>query len=170
MCLRYAQDEQEAEDFLHDGFIKVFQNITQYEGRGALGGWIRQVVLTTILQQLRKRPKIISSENLPETAAEELADFDELLQPISTQQILGLLQALPKGYRLVFNLYYLEEKSHQEIAALLGISLGSSKSQLFKAKRTLRQKIEEHYPKAYAAIGFSLLFQGMLPLLSILSS
>lgn len=157
MCLCYAHDEQEAEDFLHDGFIKVFQHIAQYEGRGNLGAWVRRVVLNTLLQQLRKRPKIIGSERLAEIAVDDVPDFDELLQPISSRQIVALLQELPKGYSLVFNLYYLEDKSHQEIAALLSISVGSSKSQLFKAKRALRQKIQEQYPKAYGAAAFTLL-------------
>lgn len=166
MCLRYAKDTQEAEDFLHDGFIKVFQDIKQYRGEGALGAWVRRVVLNTLLQQLRKRVKVLGQEFLPDERAEDVHDFDELLQPINTQQILALIQELPKGYGLVFNLYYLEEKSHQEIAKLLGISSGSSKSQLFKAKRMLRQKIKQAYPSASATIGLTLLAYGLLQFIS----
>ncbi len=166
MCLRYAHDSQEAEDFLHDGFIKVFQDIQQYRGEGALGAWVRQVVLNTLLQQLRKRRKIVEPAFLPDTQLEDEHDFDELIQPISTQQILSLIGELPKGYGLVFNLFYLEEKSHQQIAELLGISLGASKSQLFKAKRMLRHKIMQAYPNASATIGLALLAYGFLQFMS----
>ncbi len=153
MCLRYAKDPQEAEDFLHDGFIKIFQDIGQFRGEGALGAWLRRVVLNAVLQQLRRRPVLVSDDLVPETAGAIEPDFDEVLAPITYQQILGLLGELPTGYRVVFNLYYVEEKTHQEIAELLGISLGASKSQLFKAKRALREKIERGYPNVRLQLG-----------------
>lgn len=144
MCLRYARDAQEAEDFLHDGMLKVLEDIHQFRAQGALGGWVRRVVLNVILQQIRKRPKLVSDAYLPE-AIEEI-DLDEDLHHLSGPRIFALVMELPLGYRTVFNLYYLEELTHQEIAAQLGISLGASKSQLHKAKQSLRKLIQLHYP------------------------
>lgn len=144
MCLRYARDAQEAEDFLHDGMLKVLEDIHQFRAQGALGGWVRRVVLNVVLQQVRKRPKLVSEDFVPEETEE--IDLDQDLHHLSTASIYALVLELPIGYRTVFNLYYLEELGHQEIAAQLGISLGASKSQLHKAKQSLRKLIQLHYP------------------------
>lgn len=144
MCLRYARDAQEAEDFLHDGMIQVFNDIAKFRGEGALGGWVRRVVLNVLLQQIRRRPKLVSDLYLPEATTE--TDLEVELQQLSAAQIFALVLELPLGYRTVFNLYYLEELSHVEIATQLGISSGASKSQLYKAKLSLRKLIQLHFP------------------------
>lgn len=141
LCLRYARDRQEAEDFLQEGFIKVFLDFHQYSGRGPLGAWIRRVVLNVILQQLRRRREVyyeIDAQMAEELVPEE-ADSDPM---IDLRSLTLLLQQLPEGYRTVFNLYVLEECSHQEIADSLGISINTSKTQLWKAKRMLRNLLE----------------------------
>ncbi|MEL6140117.1 MAG: sigma-70 family RNA polymerase sigma factor [Bacteroidota bacterium] len=146
MCLRYARDPQEAEDFLHDGMLKVFADIGQFRGTGALGGWVRRVVLNVVLQHIRKRPHWLSEEHIPEKEIPSAPDLDEQLQTLQGSQIFALVKKLPIGYRTVFSLYYLEQRGHKEIASLLGISEGASKSQLYKARRALKQAIMEHFP------------------------
>lgn len=144
MCLRYARDAQEAEDFLHDGMIQVFKDVVKFRSEGALGGWVRRVVLNIILQQLRKRPKLVSDAYLPEKTTE--IDLGEEFQQLSAAQVFALVLELPLGYRTVFNLYFLEGLSHSDIATQLGISQGASKSQLYKAKLSLRKLIKLHFP------------------------
>ena len=142
LCLRYAGNSAEAEDMLQEGFIRVFMYLPQFRGDGALGGWIRQVVLRTALQQLRKRIKqgtLVSEEQIPDTSVPPT--FPE--EDWTARHIVQLLQQLPEGYRTVFNLFVMEELSHKEIAEILGISESTSKTQLFKAKAYLRQRLEK---------------------------
>lgn len=142
LCLRYATNNAEAEDMLQEGFIRVFTDLAQYRGDGALGGWIRQVVLRTALQQLRKRIKLgaqVSEDQIPDLAVQP--EFPE--EDWNAQHIVRLLQQLPEGYRTVFNLFVMEDFSHKEIAEILGISESTSKTQLFKAKAYLRQRLEK---------------------------
>jgi RNA polymerase sigma factor (sigma-70 family) len=146
MCLRYAADAQEAEDFLHDGILKVLQDIDQFRGTGALGGWVRRVVLNVVLQRLRKRPKLLGEEHLPTGATLPEVEIEEEMTALSGRQIFNFIQELPQGYRTVFSLYYLEDFTHKEIAAHLNISEGASKSQLSKAKRRLRAAILHQFP------------------------
>ncbi|MEZ4984969.1 MAG: sigma-70 family RNA polymerase sigma factor [Saprospiraceae bacterium] len=142
LCLRYARDEQEAEDFLHEAFLVVFRDLVQYKGNGPLGGWLRRVTINVALQQLRKQKRLLytdtNEDQIPDIADEEQDD----LPPVANmQELINHIQALPTGYRTVFNLFVIENFSHQDIAAQLGISIGASKSQLSKAKAMLRQKL-----------------------------
>lgn len=146
MCLRYAADPQEAEDFLHDGFLKVLQDIGQFRGTGALGAWVRKVVLNVVLQKLRKRPRLLGEEHLPSGRELPEVHLEEEMMALSGRQIFNFVQELPQGYRTVFSLYYLEDLTHKEIAAKLDISEGASKSQLSKAKRKLRTAILRQFP------------------------
>ena len=138
LCLRYARDAQEAEDFLHDAFLRIFKDIRQYEGKGALGGWLRRVALNNTLQHLRRHQHWLPVEEQGDWAEEEEA---ELPPPPPMAELLAHIQQLPAGYRTVFNLYVLEQYSHQDIARELGISVGASKSQLSKAKAQLRRQL-----------------------------
>ncbi|MEL6670294.1 MAG: sigma-70 family RNA polymerase sigma factor, partial [Bacteroidota bacterium] len=146
MCLRYAKDAQEAEDFLHDGMLKALQEIDKYRAEGALGGWVRRVVLNQILQELRRRPKLVSDEMAPDRIEHADSQLDEDLDEISSAELHRLICQLPTGYRTVFNLYYVEGLGHRDIAAQLQISEGSSKSQLYKARIHLRKSIIKKYP------------------------
>lgn len=142
LCLRYAANKQEAEDFLQEGFIKVFSDLRQFRGDGPLGAWIRQVVLRTSLQHLRRRIhhiSFVSDEHIPDTPD----DTPFPLDTPDTRQLVNLIQQLPDGYRTVFNLFVVEDFSHKEIAATLGISENTSKTQLFKAKAMLRRSLEK---------------------------
>lgn len=140
LCLRYARDPQEAEDFLHDGLLRVFRDLAQYRGQGPLGGWVRRVVLNTVLQHLRRRPCFVPASELPDPGADPEPE-PEYLDGFAPERIYELIRELPPGYRTVFNLFYLEGFSHEHIARELEISQGASKSQLYKAKRHLRKLV-----------------------------
>ncbi len=137
LCLRYARDRPEADDFLQDGFIKIFADLPRYRGDGALGGWMRRVVLNICLQHLRRKRPETALDEAPEAYTEAEDVFAEA--PPDPRLLIAYLQQLPDGYRTVFNLYVIEEYSHKEIARQLDISIGASKSQLHKAKAMLRR-------------------------------
>ncbi len=142
LCLRYAGSAAEAEDLLQEGFIRVFSDLPQFRGEGALGGWIRQVVLRTALQYVRKRMKQapwVAEDQIPDGPAQDA--FPE--EDWDARHVVQLLRQLPEGYRTVFNMYVLEGYSHKEIAEILGISESTSKTQLFKAKAQLRRQLEK---------------------------
>ncbi|MBK8702738.1 MAG: sigma-70 family RNA polymerase sigma factor [Saprospiraceae bacterium] len=138
LCLRYAGNKEEAEDLLQDGFIKVFADLHQFKGEGPLGAWIRRVILNVVLQHLRRQKLVTVSREVPEEADEEQ---DESPFPLDAQVLTILLQQLPVGYRTVLNLFVLENYSHADIAASLGISVNTSKTQLLKAKKMLRKLV-----------------------------
>jgi RNA polymerase sigma factor (sigma-70 family) len=140
VCLRYAPDRETAEDILQDSFVKVFKNIGSYEGKGSLEGWIRRVVVNTALELLRKKASMYPVVDL-EQAVQTDGGWD-IVSTLSEQEILKMVQALPVGYRTVFNLYAIEGYSHKEIAEQLNISEGTSKSQLARARQTLQENIQ----------------------------
>lgn len=141
LCLRYQKNEADACDVLQESVIKVFQNIKAYDpDKGEFGGWAYRVVLNENLQYLRKA-KRHSHDDLEQVF--DLQDNRETaLERISAQELTALIQQLPTGYRTVFNLYVIEGYGHKEIAKKLGISEGTSKSQLSKSKAMLRRKLE----------------------------
>ena len=140
LCLRYARDWPEAEDILQDGFVKVFNDLKNYRFEGALGGWIRRVILNAALMHVRRQKRLFPVESLENAA--ELDTGGDVLADLNARALTKLLQQLPAGYRAVFNLYAVEGYSHKEIAEMLGIDEGTSKSQLFKARKTLKTMIE----------------------------
>ncbi len=142
MCLRYSRDRPEAEDLLQDGFIKVFQDLPKFRNTGALGGWIRRVILNVALQHVRKKKDFfidMPTEQIPENFSEEINEYQRLDAKVMTQ----ILQELPTGYRTVFNLYVIEGYTHKEIGEILSISPNTSKSQLHKSKALLRRMLEK---------------------------
>ena len=141
LCLRYAHNREDAEDILQDGFVRVFRDLHQFSSTGPLEGWVRKVFVNTALQHLQKRKK------QPEVV--ELSDYDLADEPdtpehneLPAQQMIQILQQLPTGFRTVFNLYVLEGYTHPEIASILGISVGTSKSQLMRAKAYFKKQLE----------------------------
>lgn len=141
LCLRYQKNQADACDVLQEAVIKVFENIKSYNpDKGEFGGWAYRVVLNENLQYLRKE-KRKSHEGLEQVF--DLKDNRETaLERVSAQELTALIQQLPAGYRTVFNLYVIEGYSHKEIAVQLGISEGTSKSQLSKSKAMLRRRLE----------------------------
>lgn len=148
ICIRYTSDREVAQDILHDAFLKIFHSIDSFvcRGEGALKAWMVRIVMNESLNYLRQQSAFLSRE-MPVDDIPEMEDpTDEQLDEIPSSVLLKFIEELPPGYRTVFNLYVLEEKSHKEIAQLLGISEHSSSSQLSRAKALLVKKIN-HYRK-----------------------
>ncbi|PKD21727.1 RNA polymerase subunit sigma-70 [Salegentibacter salinarum] len=140
LCLKYSNNYQQAEDNLQDGFMTIFNKIDQYEDKGSFEGWMKRIVINTTLQKHRKEKyfEIINENQLEDPVVE--IDDDE----ITTDFLLESIQELPERYRQIFNLYALDGFSHKEIADMLNISVGSSKSNLARARNILKEKIENH--------------------------
>jgi len=140
LCLRYASSREEAEDMLQDGFITVFRDLDKFRSEGALGGWIRQVVLRTALQHLRRRRWTFEPlDGIWEDPGPGLEK--EALDRLDAGHLTLLLQRMPSGYRTIFNLFVVEGYPHEEIGELLGISTSTSKTQLFKARNWLQARL-----------------------------
>jgi RNA polymerase sigma-70 factor (ECF subfamily) len=140
ICIRYSKTREEAEDNLQDGFIKVLESIKQYSGKGSFEGWMKRIFVNTALEKYRKKASVQLLEDLPD---QEEITLDENIK-ISENVLLEFVSQLPEKYRMVFNLYVMEEKPHKEIATLVGISEGTSKSNLARAKEILKRKIKEY--------------------------
>jgi RNA polymerase sigma factor (sigma-70 family) len=137
VALRYSRNREEAEDTVQDAFIKIFQNIESYSGSGAFEGWMKKIVQFTAINNYKSDLKTHLHVEISET---ELSDksFDSFFCDFEAGEIIGLLQQLPEGYRVAINLYFIDGYSHREIATMLEINIGTSKSQLFKAKNYLK--------------------------------
>jgi len=142
VCLRYTQNQMEAEDVMQDGFVKVFKNIRSFHnlGENSLYAWMKRIMVNTAINYLRDQKKhrfMMDVDVIDNVAEPDYRDdfFDELKTLVSQDEILGIVQKLSQGYRTVFNLFVIEGFSHQEIADMLGISLNTSKTQLFKARQ-----------------------------------
>lgn len=138
VCKRYAGNKQEAEDFLQEAFIKVFEKLKTFNHTGSLEGWVRRVVVHTSLNKLRSR-KLYA--DIPDEAPIEDANAPDALNEMSEKELLLLINALPQGYRTVFNMYAIDGYDHAEIAEMLGINEGTSRSQLAKARGWLKDAI-----------------------------
>ncbi len=139
ICLRYCKDYDEAKDVLQEGFVKVYSKLNQFTFSGSFEGWVRRIIVNTAIEKLRVQSRSVSLENVPETADEM---EEEELPAISQQELLEMVQSLPAQYKLVFNLYVFEDLGHKEIAAMLGITEGGSKSNLSRARAILQQKVK----------------------------
>lgn len=143
VCLRYAANHDEARDMLQEGFMRVFADLRDYRGEGSLEGWIRRVVIRAALRWLRKRRAFEPVDLLLEIPGEAPDDPPEWPDDTADLHLATqLLQQLPPGYRTVLNLYAIEGHSHEEIAALLGINTGTSRSQLSKARAMLKKLLK----------------------------
>ncbi len=150
VCLRYTKDQDEASDVLQDSFIKAFGNIHSYTGEGSFEGWLRRLVVNTAIDRVRKKQKdhflLDDSDRTMENEKEE-PEVEEKEREADWQfqakEAMEAIQQLSPKYRTVFNLYVFENYSHEEIAEMLGINIGTSKSNLAKAKRNLRKMLGE---------------------------
>lgn len=141
VAMRYIKDQERAEDVLQDGFIKVFKSLKKFENKGSLEGWIRRIIVNTALDQLRKNKKHQGNIELDDSYF-ELVQNSEVEAKMQADVLLDLVQQLPEGYRIVFNLFAIEGYSHKEIADKLSISENTSKSQYSRAKAVLRRTLE----------------------------
>jgi len=154
VCLRYSQSRAEAEDVLQEGFLKVFQNIASFRKEGSLEGWIKRIMINHSLNRFRKNRKQPFYEDIGEINETEIVDMNEepaVNETYPAEMLLSMIQSLPQGYRVVFNMYVFEDYSHKEIAETLNISENTSKTQLMKARRVLRKKLEEYKQKQHPA-------------------
>lgn len=142
VCVRYAPTVQDAEDLLQDSFIKVFKKIHTFEGKGSLAGWVKRVVVNTCLQFFRDNKNLNMYVELSESNFTEEVSFD-VLNEMNVEDLKRKIQSLPDGFRVVFNMYAIEGFSHKEIAEKLKISVGTSKSQLSRARTYLQKLINQ---------------------------
>ena len=141
VCLRYASCREDAEDFLQDGFIKIFKDLHQFRQQGPLGAWMRKVMINTVLQHFRKQKNLISHVDV-NSLSERHKEDEQITSGMDAEILTRYIQQLPVGYRVVFNMYVVEGYPHKDIAQTLGISIGTSKSQLSKAKAMLREQLK----------------------------
>jgi RNA polymerase sigma-70 factor (ECF subfamily) len=140
--LKYSRDFPEAEDNLQDTFLTIFSRIEQFEGKGSFEGWIKRIAVNTVLQKYRKQ-KVFNLSN--EEQIEEDPDVEIEDHGVPLEFLLKIIQELPDRYRLVFTLYVMDDYPHKEISGMLGISEGTSKSNLSRARKILKDKIETYY-------------------------
>lgn len=140
ICLRYANNYHSAEDILQEGFIKVFRRLNSYRGHGSFEGWMKRIFINTAIEHFRKSKKhrCLKLEDDFQSGIEAKA-----VQALVKDDLIKLVQSLSIGYRSVFNLYVIDGYNHREIAELLSISEGTSKSQLARARNILKKRIIE---------------------------
>ena len=140
VCLKYSRNYAEAEDNLQDAFLTIFKKIDQYKNKGSFEGWLKRVTINTVLQQYRNQKvfDIVNENNIEEVDIETEEDT------LSIDYLLKIIQELPDRYRLVFNLYVLDGYSHKDIAEMLDINIGTSKSNLARARQILKQTIVQY--------------------------
>jgi len=146
VCLRYAKDRAEAEDNLQEGFVKVFTHIKKFRHEGSLEGWIRRIMVNVSLERYRKQKMLYPVEDIGKYDVQIMSD--NIIEKITAGELLLLVQQLSPRYQMVFNLYVFEEMSHQEISKVMGISTGTSKSNLARARNILKRKITKQYGKS----------------------
>ncbi len=144
VCMRYANDTNQAQDIFHDGFIKVFLNLKKFKNTGSLEGWIRRIIVNNAIDYVRSKKVFFVDEtnrNISETIEDENQIQNIEFTKIKAEIIIKLIQKLTPAYQTVFNMYVIDEYTHKQIAEILNINIGTSKSNYFKAK----QKIKEYY-------------------------
>lgn len=144
LCLRYVRESDDAQDVLLRAFTKVFEHLPRFKGEGSFEGWVRRIVVNEALMFLRKHKHRLITVELDGATMASVEQYPQL----EADDLLRLVQALPEGYRTVFNMHTIEGYAHAEIAEQLGISEGTSKSQLSRAKELLRQRIT-NYDRGY---------------------
>jgi len=151
ICFRYCKNRQEAEDVLQEGFIKVFKNISHYRSEGSFEGWMKRIMINAAIDHYQKNLKHSYHDEFDkireyESVNNEEASFYRNVD-VQQDQLMQMIQDLPDGYRIVFNMFAIEGYSHKDIARSLDISENTSKSQLLKARKALRSKLDKYITK-----------------------
>lgn len=149
ICLRYSNDHYQAEDMLQEAFVKIFFNLHKFRGDGSFEGWLKRISVNTAIEHFKKNQVIdnMADVDLQHNKLVQRDDFGKLVY----EDLMKLVQSLSPGYRAVFNLYAIEGYSHKEISDMLGISEGTSKSQLARARYMLQKMIQRQEKISYAA-------------------
>jgi len=142
VCLMYTNNYEEAQDVLQDGFIKVFNKLSKFVNKGSLEGWVRRIMVNTALDHYRKNKKFQKDVEI-DAVSFKLEKQEYIVESINAQDLLKIIQTIPEGYRVVFNLFAIEGYSHKEIAEQLGVTESTSKSQFSRAKKMLRNILIE---------------------------
>ena len=155
ICIRYTRDYDEAEDILQEGFIKLFTKINQYEGKGSFEGWMKRVFINTSINYIKKKRNILFHYDINDFPNEGIVhnfyddqnfqspDSEIVDDDFTEEEIMAIISKLPDGYKLVFSLYAIDQMSHKEISEMLNISVSTSKSQLFRARKTIQKQLSE---------------------------
>ena len=141
ICMRYANDRSEADDIFQDSFIKIFKNIDTLNNPSALESWIKRIVINTAINHVNRK-KYLDDIAIYENQFEN-NELSKIIDAVGNEELVKLIEELPYGYRLVFNLYVIDGYSHKEIAEMLDISENTSKTQLFKAKARLKESLKK---------------------------
>ncbi|MCX6230673.1 MAG: sigma-70 family RNA polymerase sigma factor [Bacteroidetes bacterium] len=152
ICMRYAKSKAEAEDVMVDGFMKIYSSLHEFKKKGSFEGWLKRIMVNTAINNYRANIKHYYNTSIDDE--EHILDVDsnedQFKTSYSAEYLIMLIQNLPDGYRMVFNLYEIEGFSHKEVAEIMGISVSTAKTQLFYAKKTLQKKlISEHKKDMY---------------------
>ena len=147
VSMRYSSSQEEAEDILHDGFIKIFNKIQQFQFKGSFEGWMRRIVVNTALESHRSKNKII---HIQDTVKENIVEgsYENIIESLTADELMQYVMDLSPKYRIVFNMYAIDGYSHQEIAEKLEISVGTSKSNLSRARGILQEKVLKQYKES----------------------
>lgn len=147
VCRQYTKDLQQAEDVMITAFMKVFTNLKKFKHEGSFEGWIRRIMINECISYIRVKKKVSFIEDSPDGSYEK--SFNNIESQFSVEELQFLIDCLPDGYKLVFNLYAIEGYKHQEIAAMLGINEGTSKSQLSHARKLLQSNVSKLKNNSY---------------------
>jgi len=148
VCNRYAQNIEEAEDILQEGFVKIFLNIKEFKGDGSLLAWMRRIMINTAITHYHKMRKHRYHDDLDEVSESRFEERTWKEAEFTKEELFNVIRTMPDGYRVVFNLYAVEGYKHREIAEILGISINTSKSQLILAKKRMRELVKKNKVKA----------------------
>lgn len=141
VCMRYSKNREEAEDILQDGFVQVFRSLHSFKFAGSFEGWIRKIMVYTAVANYRAKSKMHAIINIEGMENIEMTNNEDIVALLGKKELLNMVQSLPPMYRMVFNLYVFEGLKHREIARELGVSEGTSKSNLFDAKMILQRAV-----------------------------
>lgn len=147
VCMRYARNRTDAQDILQDAFVKVYLNLKSFKGDGSFEGWIKRIVINTSLKHYKKNLKFKQETDIEQ--AYDLSFDNQVISNMSAGEVMAKVQQMPDGYRTIFNLYAIEGYQHNEIGEMLGISEGTSKSQLSRARQFLIQIIKSNNVSRY---------------------
>ena len=147
ICLRYADNREEASEILNDGFMKIFNNIRLFDLKRVFKPWLRKIMVNTAINHFHKKQRHIAAGEIEKAKHE--SEAESIISGISYQEIISMLHKLPPAYRTVFNLHVLEGYKHEEIAKMLHITVGTSKSNLFKAKESLKKIMNDFFEADY---------------------
>src|SRR5688572_22701817 len=142
ICFRYSKNREEAEDYLQEGFYKIFKSLEGYKSEGSFEGWMRKILVNTILESIRRKQILFTETDLSNLLEEP--SHEDGWNIYNAKELVNLINQLPDGYRVVFNLYAVEGYSHREIGEKLGINEGTSRSQYAKARKQLRLMIQKN--------------------------